>query len=86
MAFRAALKSLETVPGINAVTVGLSPAMAMGNLFMATSLALSESATNSVIQQQKDWQTGSAIMCKSIANMWAYKKVSSDDVGNITIN
>lgn len=54
MAFPVALETTQP-DVVNVENVGIAPALAMGNLFMATSQALSLAANNATHNQQLAW-------------------------------
>jgi hypothetical protein len=73
MAFPTALNSQVTdaVTQANVKVLGDSPAMAMGNLFVATSQALSNSAHNATSAQQQTGLTGQAATTQSVSTLFS---------------
>lgn len=59
----------DSVSQINAGVVGLSPAMAMANLYMTTSLALSNAALNASSHQQHSNMAAHAAATMSVTNL-----------------
>jgi len=73
MAFPTAVNSqiTDSVSQANLKVIGDAPAMAMGNLFVATSQALSNSAHNSTSNQQQATLTGQAANTQGVATLYS---------------
>lgn len=71
MAFPTAVNSqiTDAVTQANVKVVSESPAMSMGNLLVATSQALSNSAHNATFGQQQAWSTMQAATTQGISNL-----------------
>ncbi|SBS31124.1 Killing trait [Marinomonas spartinae] len=61
----------DSVTQVNTKVVGETPAMAMGNLFMSTSHALSTSAHNSTASQQQAQITMQAATVQGVNSLMA---------------
>lgn len=70
----------DSVSQVNTKVLGDSPAMAMGNLFMATSQALSNAAHNATYSQQQTNITAQAATTSGITTLYSID-TSSDAVG-----
>lgn len=68
MAFPTAVNSqiTDAVTQANLKVVGDAPAMGMGNLFIATSQALSTAAHNATFAQQQSWTTMQAATTQGV--------------------
>ncbi len=73
MAFPTAVNSqiTDSVSQANLKVIGDAPAMAMGNLFVATSQALSNSAHNSTTNQQNATLTSQAANTQGVATLYS---------------
>ncbi|GGE62837.1 MULTISPECIES: RebB family R body protein [Pedobacter] len=82
MAFPTAVNDqiTDSVSQVNTKVLGDSPAMAMGNLFMATSQALSNAAHNATSSQQQTNITAQAATTSGITTLYSID-TSSDAVG-----
>lgn len=71
MAFPTAVNSqiTDSVSQVNTKVLGDSPAMAMGNLFVATGQALSNAAHNATNNQQQSYVTMQASTTQGVATM-----------------
>jgi len=70
----------DSVSQVNTKVLGDSPAMAMGNLFMATSQALANAAHNATTSQQQTNITAQAATTSGITTLYSID-TSSDAVG-----
>ena len=70
----------DSVSQVNTKVLGDSPAMAMGNLFMATSQALANAAHNATTAQQQTNITAQAATTSGITTLYSID-TSSDAVG-----
>ena len=70
----------DSVTQANLTALGTSPAMAMGNLFMATSQALANAAHNATYSQQQTNITAQAATTSGITTLYSID-TSSDAVG-----
>ncbi|MFC1222732.1 RebB family R body protein [Pedobacter sp. BG31] len=70
----------DSVSQVNTKVLGDSPAMAMGNLFMATSQALANAAHNATNSQQQTNITAQAATTSGITTLYSID-TSSDAVG-----
>ncbi|MBS7564764.1 RebB family R body protein [Mucilaginibacter sp. Bleaf8] len=70
----------DSVSQVNTKVLGDSPAMAMGNLFMATSQALANAAHNATAAQQQTNITAQAATTSGITTLYSID-TSSDAVG-----
>ena len=70
----------DSVSQVNTKVLGDSPAMAMGNLFMATSQALANAAHNATTSQQQTNITAQAATTSGITTLYCID-TSSDAVG-----
>ena len=82
MAFPTAVNDqiTDSVSQVNTKVLGDSPAMAMGNLVMATSQALSNAAHNATSSQQQTNITAQAATTSGITTLYSID-TSSDAVG-----
>ncbi|SDH20742.1 Killing trait domain-containing protein [Pedobacter terrae] len=82
MAFPTAVNSqiTDSVSEVNTKVLGDAPAMAMGNLFMATSQALSNAAHNATHTQQQTNVTSQASTTSAVTTLYSID-TSSDAVG-----
>ena len=82
MAFPTAVNSqiTDSVSEVNTKVLGDSPAMAMGNLFVATSQALSNAAHNATAAQQQTNMTSQASITSGVTTLYSID-TSSDAVG-----
>ena len=73
MAFPTALNSqiTDSVTQANLKVVGDAPAMAMGNLYVATSQALSNAAHNSTTNQQQVTLTSQAANTQGVSTLYS---------------
>lgn len=79
MAYPTAVNSqiTDSVTQANTQVVAASPAMAMGNLMMATSQALSMSAHNATTSQQNASQTAQAATTQGVSTLYAIDTAST---------
>ncbi len=86
MAFPTAVNDqiTDSVSQVNTKVLGDSPAMAMGNLFMATSQALANAAHNATTSQQQTNITAQAATTSGITTLYSID-TSSDAVGTRAI-
>ncbi|MBS7564763.1 RebB family R body protein [Mucilaginibacter sp. Bleaf8] len=86
MAFPTAVNSqiTDSVSEVNTKVLGDSPAMAMGNFFMATSQALSNAAHNATASQQQTNMTGQAATTTGVTTLYSID-TASDAVGTTNI-
>lgn len=68
----------DSVSQVNTEVVGTSPAIAMGNLFMATGQALSNAAHNATNNQQQAYVTMQASTTQSVATMLSIDTATTD--------
>ncbi|MCX2494625.1 MULTISPECIES: RebB family R body protein [Pedobacter] len=82
MAFPTAVNDqiTDSVSQVNTKVLGDSPAMAMGNLFMATSQALANAAHNATTSQQQTNITAQAATTSGITTLYSID-TASDAVG-----
>ena len=82
MAFPTAVNDqiTDSVSQVNTKVLGDSPAMAMGNLFMATSQALSNAAHNATSSQQQSNITAQAATTMGVTTLYSID-TASDAVG-----
>ncbi|SDH20768.1 Killing trait domain-containing protein [Pedobacter terrae] len=82
MAFPTAVNDqiTDSVSQVNTKVLGDSPAMAMGNLFMATSQALANAAHNATTSQQQSNITAQAATTSGITTLYSID-TASDAVG-----
>ena len=86
MAFPTAVNDqiTDSVSQVNTKVLGDSPAMAMGNLFIATSQALSNAAHNATNNQQQSNVTAQAATTSGVTTLYSID-TSSDAVGTARI-
>ncbi len=86
MAFPTAVNSqiTDSVSEVNTKVLGDSPAMAMGNLFMATSQALANAAHNAASAQQQTNVTAQASTTTGVTTLYSID-TASDAVGTTQI-
>ncbi|GAA0762339.1 RebB family R body protein [Ideonella azotifigens] len=79
MAFPTAVNSqiTDSVSQVNTKVLGDSPAIAMGNLFVATSQALSNAAHNATNNQQQSYVTMQASTTQGVATLLAVDTAST---------
>ncbi len=72
MAFPTSVNSqiTDSITQANTKVLGDSPAMAMGNLYIATSQALSTAAHNAAYGQQQSWITAQAATTMGVSNLY----------------
>ncbi|RYE17236.1 MAG: glycerol-3-phosphate dehydrogenase [Sphingobacteriaceae bacterium] len=66
----------DSVSQVNTKVLGDSPAMAMGNLFMATSKALANAAHNATNNQQQSNIMAQAATTSAITTLYSIEKAS----------
>ncbi|MCR6630618.1 MAG: RebB family R body protein [Magnetospirillum sp.] len=73
MAFPTAVNSqiTDAVTQANVKVVGDAPAMALGNLFIATSQALANAAHNAAVSQQQACLTAWAATAQAVSTLYA---------------
>lgn len=78
MAFPTAVNDqiTDSVSQVNTKVLGDSPAMAMGNLFVATSQALSNAAHNATNNQQQSYVTAQAATTSGITTLYSIDTAS----------
>ena len=86
MAYPTAVNSqiTDSITQVNTKVVGESPAMAMGNLFMATSQALGNAAHNATTSQQQSNITAQASTTMGVTTLYSID-TASDAVGTTKI-
>ena len=79
MAFPTAVNSqiTDSVTQANTKVLGDSPAIAMGNLFVATSQALSNAAHNATNNQQQSYVTMQASTTQDVATLYSVDTAST---------
>jgi hypothetical protein len=79
MAFPTAVNSqiTDSISQVNAKVLGDSPAVAMGNLFVATGQALSNAAHNATNNQQQSYVTMQASTTQGIATLLSVDTAST---------
>ena len=79
MAYPTAVNSqiTDSISQVNTKVVGDSPAMAMGNLFMATSQALGNAAHNATSSQQQSNITAQASTTMGLVNLYSIDTAST---------
>lgn len=79
MAFPTAVNSqiTDSVSQVNTKVLGDSPAIAMGNLFVATSQALSNAAHNATNNQQQSYVTMQASTTQGVSTLYAIDTASN---------
>ncbi|KQR13481.1 MULTISPECIES: RebB family R body protein [Xanthomonas] len=78
MAFPTAVNSqiTDSVSQVNTKVLGDAPAIAMGNLFVATSQALSNAAHNATNNQQQSYVTMQASTTQGVSTLYAIDTAS----------
>jgi len=78
MAFPTAVNSqiTDSVSQVNTKVLGDAPAIAMGNLFVATSQALSNAAHNATNNQQQSYVTMQASTTQGISTLYSIDTAS----------
>ncbi|MBB4098558.1 RebB family R body protein [Sphingomonas kyeonggiensis] len=73
MAFPTAINSqiTDSVTQANTKVLGDAPAVAMGNLFVATSQALSNAAHNATNAQQQSWVVAQAATTQGVTTLYS---------------
>ena len=86
MAFPTAVNSqiTDSVSQVNTKVLGDAPAVAMGNLFVATSQALSNAAHNATNNQQQSYVTMQASTTQGVSTLYSID-TASDAVGTADI-
>lgn len=81
MAFPTAVNSqiTDSISQVNTKVLGDAPAVAMGNLFVATSQALSNAAHNATNNQQQSYVTMQAATTQGVATMLAIDTASTGE-------
>lgn len=74
----------DSVSQVNTEVVGTAPAIAMGNLFMATGQALSNAAHNATNNQQQSYVTMQTSTTQSVATMLSID-TASDAVATTSV-
>ena len=79
MAFPTAVNSqvTDSITQANTKVLGDAPAIAMGNLFVATSQALSNAAHNATNNQQQSYVTMQAVTTQGVATMLSIDTAST---------
>jgi Killing trait len=79
MAFPTAVNSqvTDSVSQVNTKVLGDSPAIAMGNLFVATSQALSNAAHNATNNQQQSYVTMQASTTQAVSTLLSVDTASA---------
>ncbi|UXH76133.1 RebB family R body protein [Roseateles amylovorans] len=79
MAFPTAVNSqiTDSISQVNTKVLGDSPAIAMGNLFVATSQALSNAAHNATNNQQQSYVTMQASTTQGVSTLLAIDTAST---------
>ena len=79
MAFPTAVSSqvTDSVSQVNTKVLGDSPAIAMGNLFVATSQALSNAAHNATNNQQQSYVTMQASTTQAVSTLLSVDTAST---------
>ncbi len=79
MAFPTAVNSqiTDSVSQVNTKVLGDAPAIAMGNLFVATSQALSNAAHNATNNQQQSYVTMQASTTQGVSTLYAFDTASN---------
>ena len=79
MAFPTAVNSqiTDSVSQVNTKVLGDSPAIAMGNLFVATSQALSNAAHNATNNQQQSYVTMQAATTQGVSTLLSVDTAST---------
>ena len=79
MAFPTSVNSqiTDSVTQANTKVLGDSPSMGMGNLFIATSQALSNAAHNATNAQQQSWVTTQAATTQGVGTLYSIDTAST---------
>ena len=79
MAFPTAVNSqiTDSVSQVNTKVLGDAPSIAMGNLFVATSQALSNAAHNATNNQQQSYVTMQANTTQGVSTLYAVETATS---------
>ncbi len=79
MAFPTSVNSqiTDSVTQANTKVLGDSPAMAMGNFYVATSQALSTAAHNASFAQQQSWVSMQAATTMGVSNLYSVDTAST---------
>ncbi|HIE1097528.1 MULTISPECIES: RebB family R body protein [Stenotrophomonas] len=79
MAFPTAVNSqiTDSVSQVNTKVLGDAPAIAMGNLFVATSQALSNAAHNATNNQQQSYVTMQASTTQGVSTLYSIDTASN---------
>lgn len=79
MAFPTAINSqiTDSITQVNTKVLGDSPAIAMGNLFVATSQALSNAAHNATTAQQQTVITAQAATTQGVSTLYSVDTAST---------
>ncbi|QCO18777.1 glycerol-3-phosphate dehydrogenase (plasmid) [Azospirillum brasilense] len=79
MAFPTALNNqiTDSVSQVNTKVLGDAPAVAMGNLFVATSQALSNAAHNATNNQQQSYVTMQAATTQGLSTLYSVDTAST---------
>ena len=67
----------DSITQVNTKVIGDAPAMAMGNLFMATSQALSNAAHNATTSQQQSNMTAQASTTMGVTTLYSIDTAST---------
>jgi hypothetical protein len=67
----------DSVSEVNTKVLGDAPAMAMGNVFIATSQALSNAAHNATTSQQQTGLTSQAAMTQGVSTLYSIDTAST---------
>jgi hypothetical protein len=78
MAFPTSVNSqiTDSVSQSNVEVLGMSPAVAMGNLYQAVAQALANAAHNATAAQQQMWVTAQAATAAGVAQIYAAAEAS----------
>jgi hypothetical protein len=81
MAFPTAINSqiTDSITQVNTKVLGDAPAVAMGNLFIATSQALSNAAHNATNNQQQSYVTMQASTTQGVSTLLSVDTASTGD-------
>jgi Killing trait len=81
MAFPTAVNSqiTDSITQVNTKVVGDAPAVAMGNLFVATSQALSNAAHNATNNQQQSYVTMQASTTQAVSTLLSVDTASTGE-------
>lgn len=66
----------DSVSQVNTEVVGTAPAVAMGNMFVATSQAMSNSAHNATSNQQQSYLTSQATTVQGVNTLFSVDTAS----------